>query len=245
MKIQYYVSFLLINAIAAVAAFTSIASAETSQEANVRKLIKSRLGEVIKIDSVSKTPYSGLYEIRSGNGIAYTDEKAKFLFRGEVIDTQNFTNYTRERIEELSKIKFSDLPLNAAVKMVRGDGKRVIAVFEDPNCGYCKLLRQTFQTMDNVTVYTFMLNILSEDSATRSRNIWCSAERDKAWDDWMLNGKEAAKAADTCVDPNNSNFELAHKLNVVSTPTIFFADGTRISGAIDANQFEQKFTTVK
>jgi thiol:disulfide interchange protein DsbC len=233
----------------AITAFFSLAAvtsfAETAQEAAVKKLIAPRLGENVKVDSVTKTPYSGLYEVRIGGDIVYTDEKAKYLFVGRVLDTQTYQDFTKERIDQITKIKFSDLPLDSALKTVKGNGKRVIAVFEDPNCGYCKRFRQTLQDMDNVTVYTFMYNILSEDSAVKSKNIWCSADRAKAWDDWMLNGKAAPAAPANCATPNDKVLAFGQKLKITGTPTIFFADGTRVPGAIDAKALEAKLAAVK
>ncbi|HCN88541.1 MAG TPA: thiol:disulfide interchange protein, partial [Oxalobacteraceae bacterium] len=187
---------------------------ETTQEAAVKKLIEPRLGPGAKVDSVVKTPYSGLYEVRTGGDIIYTDEKAKYLFVGRVIDTQTYQDYTKQRVDEISKIKFADLPLASAVKMVKGDGKRVIAVFEDPNCGYCKRFRHTLQEMNNVTVYTFMYNILAADSAIKSKNIWCTADPAKAWDDWMLNGKAAAAAPASCNAPNEQVLALGQKMKI-------------------------------
>lgn len=218
---------------------------ETAQEAAVKKLIEPRLGQGAKVDSVTKTPYSGLFEVRTGGDIIYTDEKAKYLFVGRVVDTQTYHDYTKERVEEISRIKFSDLPLDSAMKVVKGDGKRVIAVFEDPNCGYCKRFRHTLQEVNNVTVYTFMYNILAEDSAVKSKNVWCSAEPSKAWDDWMLNGKAAATAPANCSNPNEKVLALGKKLRISGTPTIFFTDGSRIPGAIDAAALETKFTALK
>jgi len=218
---------------------------ETTQEAAVKKLIEPRLGQGAKVDSVVKTPYSGLYEVRTGGDIIYTDEKAKYLFVGRVIDTQTYQDYTKQRVDEISKIKFTDLPLASAVKMVKGDGKRVIAVFEDPNCGYCKRFRHTLQEMNNVTVYTFMYNILAPDSATKSKNIWCTADPAKAWDDWMLNGKAAAAAPASCNAPNEKVLALGQKMKITGTPTIFFTDGSRIPGAIDAKALETKFAAIK
>lgn len=221
------------------------ALAQTPQEAAIKKKIEPRLGEGAKIDSVTKTPYGGLYEVRIGSDIVYTDANANYLFVGRILDTQTMQDYTKARVDEITKIKFSDLPLEHALKMVKGNGKRVIAVFEDPNCGYCKRFRQTLNSMDNITVYTFMYNILSEDSAIKSRNIWCSADRNKAWDDWMLNGKAPAAAPASCTAPNDKVFALGRKLNITGTPTIFFTDGTRIPGAIDARGLENKFATLK
>jgi thiol:disulfide interchange protein DsbC len=197
------------------------------------------------VDSVTKTPYSGLFEVRIGSEIVYTDANAQYLFVGRVLDTGTLQDYTKARIDDITRIKFSDLPLDSALKVVKGNGKRVIAVFEDPNCGYCKRFRHTLQEMDNVTVYTFMYNILAEDSFVKSKNIWCSADRDKAWDEWMLNGKAAPVAPESCTTPNDKIFELGRKLKVTGTPTIFFTDGTRIPGAIDAKGLEGKFASLK
>jgi thiol:disulfide interchange protein DsbC len=218
---------------------------ETAQEAAVKKLIEPRLGQGAKVDSVIKTPYSGLFEVRTGGDIIYTDEKAKYLFVGRVVDTQTYQDYTKERVDEISRIKFSDLPLDAAMKVVKGDGKRVIAVFEDPNCGYCKRFRHTLQEINNVTIYTFMYNILAEDSAVKSKDIWCSADASKAWDDWMLNGKAAATAPANCRNPNEKVLALGQKMKITGTPTIFFSDGSRIPGAIDAKALETKLAAVK
>jgi thiol:disulfide interchange protein DsbC len=219
--------------------------AETVQEAAVKKLIEPRIGEGVKVQSVTKTPYSGLFEVRVGTDIFYTDEKAKYLFVGRVLDTQTYQDYTKARIDEISKIKFSDLPLESALKTVKGNGKRMIAIFEDPNCGYCKRFRQTLQGIDNITIYTFMYNILSEDSAIKSKNVWCSADRNKAWDDWMLNGKAAPTAPESCATPNEKIFDLGRKLKITGTPTVFFADGTRIPGAMDAKGLEAKLVSIK
>ena len=222
-----------------------IASAQTPQEAAIKKLIEPRLGEGVKVDSVTKTPYAGLFEVRIGSEILYTDEKAQYISVGNVIDAQNQTNYTKARIDDLSKIKFADLPFDSALKMVKGDGKRVMAIFEDPNCGYCKRFRKTLNGMDNITVYTFMYNILSDDSAVKSKNIWCSSDKNKAWDDWMLNGKVAATAAANCASPNEKISALGQKLRISGTPTIFFTDGSRLPGAVDVKALETKWASIK
>ena len=240
MKKMLKFAAVLLSALDAATAF-----AESAQEAAIRKTIEPRLGEGVKVDSVIKTPYGGLYEVRAGGDIFYTDAKADYLFIGRVIDAKTSVDYTRARVDEINKIKFSDLPLDSAVKVVKGNGKRVIAVFEDPNCGYCKRFRHTLSEMDNVTVYTFLYNILSPDSATKSRDIWCSADRAKAWDDWMLNGKAANAAPANCTAPNDKVLALGQKMHITGTPTIFFADGTRIPGAVDAKTLENKFASIK
>lgn len=222
----------------------SIASAETAQEMAVKKLIEPQV-EGTKVDSVTKMPFLGLFEVRLGTEIIYTDKDAKYLIIGRIIDAKTHQDFTKARLDDILKIKFSDLPLDSAVKMVRGDGKRVIAIFEDPNCGYCKKLRHTLQGMDNLTVYTFMYNILSEDSTAKSKNIWCSADRNKAWDDWMADGKIPAAAPANCVTPNEKVFELGQKLKITGTPAIFFTDGSRIPGAVDSKGLEAKLATMK
>jgi thiol:disulfide interchange protein DsbC len=223
----------------------SCVGAQNSVEATIKKAVEPRLGGA-KIESVKETPYGGLYELRVAGDILYTDKKGDYLFIGHVYDAKSTRDLTKERIDDINKIKFSDLPLDSALKQVKGDGKRVIAVFEDPNCGYCKRLRQTtLKTLDNVTIYTFMYNILSEDSFAKSKNIWCSPDRAKAWDEWMLNGKAAAAAPANCETPNEKVLALGQKLKIQGTPAIFFADGTRIPGAVDQKTLEAKLATIK
>ncbi len=228
------------------ALMASCVNAENTVEANIKKVIEPRLGEGVKVDSVKETPYGGLYEIKAGGEILYTDKTGAYLFVGSIYNAATSRNITKERIDEINKIKFTDLPLEAAVKLVKGDGKRVIAIFEDPNCGYCKRFRQTtLKEIDNVTVYTFMYNILAEDSFVKSKNIWCAADRNKAWDEWMVSGKAAPTAPANCVTPNDQISALGRKLRITGTPAIFFADGTRIPGAIDLKGMEAKFSTLK
>ena len=221
------------------------AVAETTEETALRKVIQPRIGGNATIDSVTKTPYSGLFEIRIGTDIFYSDAQAKYLFVGRVIDTATMKDLTQERVQDLSRIKFEDLPLSSAIKTVKGNGKRVIAVFEDPNCSYCKRFRQNLEKVDNVTVYTFLYSILGPDSVTKSRNIWCAKEPGKTWDDWMLRGKVPPAAQGQCDTPHEKVLQLGRQLGVTGTPTIFFADGTFIPGAVDAKGLEDKFATLK
>lgn len=229
----------------ATALLASCVDAQNTVEANIKKALEPHLGGA-KIESVSQTPYGGLYEVRVAGDILYTDKKGEFLVIGQVYDVKSSRNLTRERIDDINKIKFSDLPLEMALKQVKGNGKRVIAVFEDPNCGYCKRLRQTtLNEIDNVTIYTFMYNILSQDSFTKSKNIWCAPNRNKAWDDWMINGKVPPAAPNACESPNDKVLALGQKLRITGTPAIFFSDGTRIPGAIDLKALEAKFDSLE
>jgi thiol:disulfide interchange protein DsbC len=215
--------------------------AETLKEEQVKKLVEPRMGASVKVDAVTKTPYGGLYEVRTGGDIFYTDENARYMFVGKVVDLTTLKDLTRERMDEVAGIRsFSDLPLDLAIKTVKGNGKRVMAVFEDPNCPYCKKLHQTLKGIDNVTMYTFLLNILSDDSTTKGRNIWCAADRSKAWAAWMAEDKAAPAAPANCTAPNDQVITLAKKLHVMGTPTIYFYDGTRTITAFDAAGLEAR-----
>ncbi|MGZ3185003.1 MAG: DsbC family protein [Telluria sp.] len=227
-------------------AVTSCVGAQSSTEEQIKKAVEPRLSNGAKIDGVRATPYAGLYEVRVNGEILYTDKKGEYIIMGNVFEAKTSRNLTRERIDEINKIKFTDLPLDSAIKVVKGDGKRVIAVFEDPNCGYCKKMRATtLKDLDNVTIYTFLYNILAEDSFTKSANVWCAPDRAKAWDDWMLHAKAAPPAPASCQTPNNKVLELGQRLHINGTPAIFFADGSRLPGAVDLKTMEAKLATMK
>ena len=218
--------------------------AANADEADIKKAMEVKLGT--KVESVTKSGYLGLYEVYADGNIFYTDEKmTAFVAGGQLIDGKTLKNVTEERTRKLTAIKFSELPLERAIKQVRGDGKRVLATFEDPNCGYCKKLAKDLQRLDNVTVYTFLLPILSEDSLKKSKQIWCSADRAKAWNDWMVDGKAPAGKEDCDTSAVVKNQEFGRRLNISGTPTIFFADGERIPGAIPLAKIEQKFSQLK
>jgi thiol:disulfide interchange protein DsbC len=220
-----------------------LAQAETPKEARIKALITPRLGVNIKVDSVTKTPYGGLYEISTNGDIFYTDENARYLFVGKVVDTaNNYQDLTRTRVDQLAAIHFNQLPLQDAIKTVKGDGKRVMAVFEDPNCPYCRKLHQTLEGIDNVTIYTFLLNILSDDSAAKSKDIWCAPDRAQAWHDWIVNSKAAPSAPAACPTPNDQVLALGKKLHVIGTPTVYFTDGSRTGTAFDKQALETKLS---
>lgn len=221
------------------------AYAETRQEGKLKQVIVERLGKGAKVDAVTKTPYSGLYEVRTGGKIIYTDAKAEYIFAGHIFDAKTGKNFTKIRLKEINKVKFADLPFDLAIKTVKGNGKRKLAVFSDPNCGYCKRFEMTLEDVDNITVYTFMYNILRKDSATKARNIWCSASPRKTWQKWMLDGKLPPTASAKCDYSGQKVFNLGRRLNITGTPTIFFTDGTRVPGAIDARMLEEKLAKTK
>ncbi len=218
-----------------------LAGTAHANEAAVRKSVEAWLGG--KVDSVRKTNLLGLYEVQLGSEIYYTDEKVSLLFDGSIIDTKTRTNLTQERLNKLSAIRFADLPLELAVKTVKGDGKRVFATFEDPNCGYCKKLAKEMAGMNNVTIYTFLLPILSQDSVSKSRAVWCAADRSKAWNDLMVSNQSLPPG--TCDAPIEKVMALAQKYNIRGTPTIFLSNGERIPGAVPVAQLEQKLAQIK
>lgn len=210
-----------------------------ADESDIRKAMETKLGT--KVDSVVKSGYLGLYEVYADGNIFYTDEKVTaILLGGQLIDARSMRNVTEDRIKKLTAIRFSDLPLERAIKQVRGDGRRVLVTFEDPNCGYCKRLAKELLKLDNVTVYTFLYPILSEDSVRKSRQIWCSNDRAKTWNDWMLDAKAPPSREDCDVTAISRNQEFGRKLNISGTPTLFFADGERIPGAVPLARIEQK-----
>ena len=204
----------------------------------VKKEVEKKFPEV-KIERVTKTIYGGLYEIFAGSEILYTDEKVTFLVLGNLIDTQTRNNITEARMQKLTAIKFDDLPLEQAIKLVRGNGSRRMAIFADPNCGYCKRFEQDVNQLENVTAYIFTYPILSPDSMTKSKSIWCSPDRLKAWQDQMLRG-QAPTAAGTCESPVDKLVALGQRLRINGTPTTFFESGDRVSGAIPKEQIEAK-----
>ena len=217
-----------------------LASTAWSQEATIRKNLAERIPQLQQIDEITKSPMPGLYEIRvNGNEIYYTDADANYLVQGNLIDTRQKRNLTEERVEKLSAIDFGALPLKDAFTMVRGNGKRKLAVFEDPNCGYCKRFEKDLQKVDNVTVYLFLYPILGKDSVEKSKNIWCAKDKVKAWQDWMA--RDVTPAAASCDSAAIArNVELGRKFKITGTPTLVFADGSRVPGAVSADQVEKR-----
>ena len=226
--------------IATLALATLFSGALLANEGEVQRSIEKTFPQ-IKVKQVAKAGYLNLYEVLTQDGqLLYTDEKVSVVIDGQLIDTKTKTSVTAERMRKLNAIKFSDLPLDNAIKQVRGNGKRVLATFEDPNCGYCKKLAKDLQKLDNVTLYTFLLPILSEDSLRKSRQIWCAADRAKAWNDWMVDGKAPSGKEDCDTSAIARNQEFGGKNNITGTPTLFFADGERIPGAVPLANIEKK-----
>lgn len=211
-------------------------------EAEIRKNLAAQIPQFAKIDEISKSPVAGLYEVRiNGTEIFYTDEQGNYLLQGSLIDVKARKDLTAARIEKLSEVAFDKLPLQDAFKIVRGNGKRKLAVFEDPNCGYCKQFERDLKNVDNVTIYLFLYPVLGPDSTAKSRNIWCSKDKPKAWNDWMTAEVRPDTAAANCdVTALQRNIDFGRKYNITGTPTLIFTNGTRTPGAIPAAQVEKQ-----
>jgi len=217
----------------AAALAATLASAAQANEAVIRKNLAERLPNLPRIEEVSKTPMEGLWEVRYNQSeLFYTDAEGNFLIQGALIDTRARTNLTEERQNKLSAIAFDQLPLKDAITTVRGNGKRKLAVFSDPNCGFCKRLDRELAKLNDVTIHTFVVGLLGQDSQEKARNIWCAKDRSGAYFGWMLNGQAAPAAAPACdaaAVQRNTEFAGRHRIN--GTPTTFLADGTRVNGA--------------
>lgn len=207
-------------------------------EAEVRKAVGSILRDQGSVVSLQKVPLGNLYEVLLSNGdLVYVDDKGSYLMSGSLIDIKNKKNLTAEREAELSRVNVAELPLNQAVKQVRGNGKRILVTFEDANCGYCKKLAKDLKDVKDATIYTFMIPILSPDSLDKGRNIWCAKDRAEAWNDWMVDGKAPATA--NCDAPIQKNGDMARKYRITGTPTMFLADGSRIGGYVPPAELDR------
>jgi thiol:disulfide interchange protein DsbC len=209
-------------------------------EAEIRKNLAAHLSQFAQIKEITKSPMPGLYEVRINDlDIFYTDEQGNYLLQGNLIDVKAKRNLTEERVDKLSAVAFDKLPAQDAIKIVRGDGKRQLAVFADPNCPYCKQFERDMTKVDNVTVQLYLYPVLGPDSAVKARNIWCAKDKAQAWNDWMQRGVVPATAeCDTAALTRNREFGQKH--NISGTPTLIFSDGTRAPGAIPAAQVEKQ-----
>ena len=225
---------------AVLAALTFCLGAAVADEAAIRKNITERLPDFPKIDEVTKTPIPGVYELRMGTEVIYSDEQGTYLIEGNLIDTRSKANLTEARVAKLTAIDFASLPLKDAVVWKTGTGARRIAVFADPNCGYCKKFERDLAQVKDVTVYTFLLPILGGDSPEKSTNIWCAKDRTATWRDWMIEGKAPPRSMGACDTPIARNIALSRKHKVNGTPAIVFEDGTRVPGAMGAEALEKQ-----
>jgi len=222
----------------------SIEMVNAQSEQQIRSELQKKIGSNTKIKSVSLSPIPGVYEVLVGNDIFYTDVNSKYLIQGEIIEIATGKNITEQKQADLNRIKWSELNPANALKVVRGNGSRQLAVFSDPNCGYCKRLDKSLQQLDNVTIFTYLIPILSPDSTQKSKQIWCSADSQKMYIDWMINGVIPSGKSD-CTTPLDKNMAFAKTYGITGTPTIFFTDGSRFPGAVQISDIEKKFSSLK
>jgi thiol:disulfide interchange protein DsbC len=220
------------------AALLLASAAAPADEAGVRTILQKRL-PTMKVESVTRVPYGGLYEVVLDGEIVYTDENGEFLFGGSIFDIRTLPprNVTEERTRQIaaaSFVKARDL----AIKRVRGDGTRVLFTFEDPNCSYCKALARELAKLDNVTIYTFLTPLISQDSVDKSLAVWCSRDRARAWEELMAGGA-APEGDKTCPNPLQQIGVLARRFQVQATPAIFLGDGRHIGGMRSALDIEK------
>ncbi len=222
----------------------SIEMVNAQSEQQIRSELQKKIGSNTKIKSVSLSPIPGVYEVLVGNDIFYTDVNSKYLIQGEIIEIATGKNITEQKQADLNRIKWSELNPANALKVVRGNGSRQLAVFSDPNCGYCKRLDKSLQQLDNVTIFTYLIPILSPDSTQKSKQIWCSSDSQKTYIDWMINGVIPSGKSD-CTTPLDKNMAFAKTYGITGTPTIFFTDGSRFPGAVQISDIEKKFSSLK
>lgn len=224
-------------------AFVSPARADAKL---IKAALSERLPELPKIDEISPSAVTGLWEIRVGPDIFYSDARGNFLINGEIIDLQKNLNLTRARVEGLTRVDFAALPLQDAVVWKRGTGIRKLAVFADPACGYCKHLERELSGVEDITVYTFLIPILGGDSPGTARAIWCAPDSGAVWRKWMLDGTPPPPAAAQCDSTAlQRNLAFGEKNGIAGTPTLVFADSRRVPGSMSAADLEDKLTALQ
>ena len=215
-----------------------ISSVAAASEATVRQAMQKKYPDV-PIESVARTPLAGIYEVYANGEIVYVDESVNYLIvRGRLIDVARKSDLTDGRLRVLTAVKFDQLPLDLAFRQVQGKGTRRLAYFADPNCPYCKQIEPNLAKLENVTIYIFLYPVLGQDSYEKSKAVWCSKDRVKVWNDWMLNGNPP-KGPGNCETPIEKILAYGKQKNINGTPTLFFADGQRVAGAIPLDQLEK------
>ncbi|MHB1145134.1 MAG: DsbC family protein [Thiobacillus sp.] len=227
----------------ALAAILMFAATAQANETVIRKALTQQFPGA-QISSVTKTPYSGLFEVYLDGQLIYVDAKAQYVFTGDVIDLKNRSNLTQARLNKLQAIKWDTLPLDNALKSVKGKGERKLVVFSDVDCPYCRKFEAELAKVDNITVYTFLYPIegLHPKAVQTSKQVWCAPDRNKAWEEYIT--KNVVPNNDgMCANPVDATIALGSKLKVSGTPTIFFANGQRVPGMVPAAQLERLLAT--
>lgn len=224
-----------VGALVAVAAITASAG-----EAEIRSSLTERVPSLPKIDEVNRTAIPSLYEVRMGTTLYYTDEGGNYLIRGEIVDIKSGANLTQARLDKITVIDVAALDLKDAIVWKRGNGLRKLVVFADPNCGYCKRFERELQIAKDLTVYTFLYPILGGDSAEKARDVWCAADRTKAWRSWMLDGVAPPRNAGACdAGALGRNRALGARHRISGTPALVFENGKRVPGMVRSEELEQ------
>jgi thiol:disulfide interchange protein DsbC len=219
------------------AALLALGSRALADEAVIRRALEPRLG--VKIDGVQPGPVPGLFEVRfrtpDGVQVVYADATGTYVIQGKIFDLRNDRDLTEERLRKLNAIKFESLPLDLAVKVQRGNGKRVLAMFSDPYCPACRQFERSLAQIDNITVYVFMYPVIRPENADHSRMVWCSQDKAKAWLELAAAPKpKLPDASKGCGDPVDKVLKLGRSLAVNSTPTLILANGERLAGGLSA-----------
>jgi thiol:disulfide interchange protein DsbC len=217
--------------------FCLVPALALADEATIRRVMESKLGGA-KIEGIVPAPITGLYEVRyraaDGIGVFYTDANASYIISGKIFESRTSRNLTEERLRKLNAVNFDSLPFAQAVKIQRGNGKRVMAMFSDPYCPYCQRFEKALQQVDDITVYVFMYPVIRPELTDQSKAVWCSPDRAKAWLDLALRQKPPAITA-ACETPVDKNLELGRSLGVSATPTLILSNGEKISGGVEAD----------
>lgn len=225
---------------ALLAALVAVALPAAAQEAAIRESLAQRMPNLPKIDEVRETPMSGLYEVRTGTDVFYTDAKGDFVVHGQLLDTRARRNLTEERIEKLTAVDYSKLNTKNAIRLVYGKGTRQLAVFEDPNCGFCKRFEKDVAQIDDVTMYVFLVPILGANSQEKAKQIWCAKDRAKVWTDWMQHGTAPTGDGKCNTKALDENVAFIRQHRITGTPTMVFPDGARVAGAIGKQRIEER-----
>jgi thiol:disulfide interchange protein DsbC len=223
-------------------AAVALSSAALADEAELRRTLEPKLG--VQIDGIEAGPVPGLYEVRyrspQGVQVIYVDATGNYVIQGKIYDLRAERDLTEERLRKLNAIKFESLPLDLAVKIQRGDGKRVLAMFSDPYCPACRQFERSLAQIDNVTIYVFMYPVIRPENTDHSRMVWCSADRAKAWLELAAAPKpKVPNAAKSCGDPVDKVLKLGRSLAVNSTPTLVLANGERVSGGLSTEDLKE------
>lgn len=231
-------------AVCLAAAAALFSSAVLASEAAIRQAFQSKFPNR-NVESVTKTPFPGIYELVVNGTIVYSDESLNFLLLGELVDTRgaqprNLTQQSMSRLMAATLARSQEF----AIKRVRGNGKRILYTLEDPNCGYCKELQKELTKVNNVTIYTFLMPILSPDSVEKSKAVWCAKDRGKAWDDLMLKGVMPANRRD-CETPLARTEEIRERFNLRGTPMVYLSNGEQIGGFLPAEKLEAALSSVR